>query len=139
MGYGEAVAGGPLTRAHALELDRGDPLARFRDRFEFGDADRIYVDGNSLGRLSVDARRAMEETVNEWSGRLVTGWHDWIDLPQKVGDLLGQTALGAGPGQVLACDSTTASQGFSMAALPVSSRHRPRKILFIGPSSRTTK
>jgi kynureninase len=107
MGYGEAVAGGPLTRARALELDRGDPLAGFRDRFEFGDGDRIYVDGNSLGRVSVDARRAMEETVNEWSRRLVTGWHDWIDLPQAVGDLLADTALGAGRGQVLACDSTT--------------------------------
>jgi kynureninase len=122
MGYGEAVAGGPLTRAHALELDRGDPLARFRDRFEFGDADRIYVDGNSLGRVSTDARRAMEETVNEWSGRLVTGWHDWIDVPQKVGDLLGQAALGAGPGQVLACDSTTVNlyklAGAVLAARP---------------------
>jgi kynureninase len=107
MGYGEAVAGGPLTRAHALELDRGDPLAGFRDRFEFGDDDLIYVDGNSLGRLSTDARLAMEETANEWSARLVTGWHDWIDLPQSVGDLLAETALGAGRGQVLACDSTT--------------------------------
>jgi len=122
MGYGEAVAGGPLTRAHALQLDRGDQLARFRDRFEFGDADRIYVDGNSLGRLSTDARRAMEEIVNEWSGRLVTGWHDWIDLPQEVGDLLGQTALGAGRGQVLACDSTTVNlhklAGAVLAARP---------------------
>ena len=122
MGYGEAVAGGPLTRAHALELDRGDPLAGFRDRFEVGDGDRIYVDGNSLGRLSADARHAMEETVNEWSGRLVTGWHDWIDLPQAVGDLLGQTALGAGRGQVLACDSTTVNlyklAGAVLAARP---------------------
>jgi kynureninase len=122
MGYGEAVAGGPLTRTHALDLDRADPLAGFRDRFEIGDHDRIYVDGNSLGRLSADARRAMEETVNEWSGRLVTGWHDWIDLPQAVGDLLGQTALGAGRGQVLACDSTTVNlyklAGAVLAARP---------------------
>jgi kynureninase len=107
MGYGDAVAGGSLTRTHAQELDRTDPLAGFRDRFEFGDGDRIYVDGNSLGRLSVDARRAMEGTVNDWGERLVTGWEDWIDLPQAVGDLLGETALGAGRGQVLACDSTT--------------------------------
>jgi kynureninase len=122
MGYGEAVAGGPLTRTHALDLDRADPLAGFRDRFEFGDDDRIYVDGNSLGRLSADAREAMEETVNEWSGRLVTGWHDWIDLSQAVGDLLGQTALGAGRGQVLACDSTTVNlyklAGAVLAARP---------------------
>jgi len=116
------VAGEPLTRAHALELDRGDPLAAFRARFEFGDDDRIYVDGNSLGRLSTAARQALEETVNDWSGRLVTGWHDWIDLPQEVGDLLGQTALGAGRGQVLACDSTTVNlyklAGAVLAARP---------------------
>ncbi len=107
MGYREPVAGRPLTRAQALELDRADPLAGFRDRFEFGDGDRIYVDGNSLGRLPVAARAAIDATVDEWSGRLVTGWHDWIDLPHAVGDLLGQTALGAARGQVLACDSTT--------------------------------
>jgi kynureninase len=97
----------PLTRAQALELDRADPLAAFRDRFELGDGDRIYVDGNSLGRLSHDARRALEATIDEWSTRLVTGWHDWVDLPAAVGDELGAAALGAGPGQVLACDSTT--------------------------------
>jgi kynureninase len=107
MGYREAVAGRPLTRAHALELDRVDPLAGFRERFEFGDNDRIYVDGNSLGRLPAAARTAIDATVDEWGGRLVTGWHDWIDLPHAVGDLLGQTALGAARGQVLACDSTT--------------------------------
>ena len=107
VGYGDAVAAGPLTRAHALELDRADPLAGFRDRFEFGDGDRIYVDGNSLGRLAVDARRALEATVDDWGVRLVTGWHDWVDLAQRVGDRLGEAALGADPGQVLVCDSTT--------------------------------
>jgi kynureninase len=101
------VASRPLTRAQALDLDRADPLASFRERFELGDGDRIYVDGNSLGRLSHDARRGLEATIDEWSTRLVTGWHDWVDLPTAVGDELGAAALGAGPGQVLACDSTT--------------------------------
>jgi kynureninase len=101
------VALRPLTRAQALKLDRADPLAAFRDRFELGDDDRIYVDGNSLGRLSHDARRALEATIDEWGTRLVTGWHDWVDLPAAVGDELGAAALGAAPGQVLACDSTT--------------------------------
>ena len=96
-----------MTRADALELDRADPLAAFRDRFELGDGDRIYLDGNSLGRLSRDARRALEVTVDEWSTQLVAGWHDWVDLAGRVGDELGAAALGAGPGQVLACDSTT--------------------------------
>ena len=96
-----------MTRADALELDRADPLAAFRDRFELGDGDRIYLDGNSLGRLSHDARRALDATVDEWSTQLVAGWHDWVDLAGRVGDELGVAALGAGPAQVLACDSTT--------------------------------
>jgi kynureninase len=107
VGYGDAVAGGPVTRAHAVELDRADPLAAFRDRFELGDGDRIYLDGNSLGRLSHDARRALAATVDEWGTQLVAGWHEWVDLAGRVGDELGGAALGAGPGQVLACDSTT--------------------------------
>ncbi len=101
------MASGPLTRAGALALDGADPLAPFRDRFELGDGDRIYVDGNSLGRLSADARRAIADTVDEWGARLVTGWHDWVDLPTAVGDELGAAALGAASGQVLVCDSTT--------------------------------
>jgi kynureninase len=101
------VDGGSLTRAHAAELDRADPLGGFRDRFEHGDGDRIYVDGNSLGRLSHDARAALQATVDEWGSRLVTGWHDWVDLAGRTGDVLGDAALGAGPGQALACDSTT--------------------------------
>jgi kynureninase len=103
-----------VTRADALELDRADPLAAFRDRFELGDGDRIYLDGNSLGRLSHDARRALEATVAEWSTQLVAGWHDWVDLAGRVGDELGAAALGAGPGQVLACDSTTVN-GYKLA------------------------
>ena len=107
MGYGDPVDRSPLTRADAADLDRADPLAAFRDRFELGDGDRIYVDGNSLGRLSRDARAALQATVDDWGTRLVTGWHDWVDLAGRVGDALGATALGAGSGQVLACDSTT--------------------------------
>jgi kynureninase len=96
-----------VTRAHALECDRSDPLAAFRDRFELGDGDRIYLDGNSLDRLSHTARHALQATVDVWGTQLVAGWHDWVDLAGRVGDELGAAALGAGPGQVLACDSTT--------------------------------
>jgi len=116
------VAAGDLTRTAALELDRSDPLAGFRKRFEFGDGDRIYVDGNSLGRLSADARRALEEIVAEWGASLVGGWNEWIDLPGQVGDLLGRALLGADAGQAIACDSTTVNlyklAGAVLAARP---------------------
>src|SRR5262249_62392105 len=43
----------------------------------------------------------------EWGAGLVRSWEHWIDLPRRAGDLLGSQLLGAAPGQVLVCDSTT--------------------------------
>ena len=43
----------------------------------------------------------------EWGAGLVRSWHRWIDLPGQVGDLLGEHLIGAAPGQVAVCDSTT--------------------------------
>ena len=43
----------------------------------------------------------------EWGNEVVTGWSHWIDEAQVAGDLLGRAALGAGPGQVLVCDTTS--------------------------------
>jgi kynureninase len=95
-----------LTRSDALALDAGDPLAGFRDRFVIADEDRLYLDGNSLGRLPVATRDRLAAMAEDWGDRLVSGWHEWIEAPVRTGDLLGQV-IGASPGEVLACDSTT--------------------------------
>jgi kynureninase len=84
-----------------------DPLAHFRDRFVFADDETIYVDGNSLGRLPRSTADRIAALVEDWGDRLVSAWSDWIELPQSVGDLLARAALGARPGEVLVCDSTT--------------------------------
>jgi kynureninase len=94
-------------RAAAAALDAADPLTRFRERFVVADPDRIYLDGNSLGRLSVDVRSALSEAADDWGSRVVEGWPDWIELPGRVGDRLGAVALGAQPGEVLVADSVT--------------------------------
>ena len=91
----------------AEELDAADPLARFHGRFVRGDGERIYLDGNSLGRLPAETPERLGALVEEWGSRLVTAWEDWIDLPAAVGDLLARAALGAGPGEVVVSDSTT--------------------------------
>jgi kynureninase len=98
---------GELTREHAAALDAADPLAGFRERFVFADERRVYLDGNSLGRLPVATRDRLRDLVEEWGAQLVSGWHDWIDAPTRVGDLLAESALGARPGEVVVCDSTT--------------------------------
>jgi kynureninase len=93
--------------ARARELDAADPLTRFAERFVRDDEPRIYLDGNSLGRLPHAAAERIAGLVAEWGSQLVTGWHGWIDAPARVGDLLAKAVLGAAPGEVLACDSTT--------------------------------
>ena len=91
----------------AAGLDRDDPLARFRGEFVFEEGGPLYVDGNSLGRLPLRARKRIGALMDEWSTELVRGWHRWIDLPTAVGDLLGRDVLGARPGETLVCDSVT--------------------------------
>ena len=95
------------TREEAAALDRADPLASFRERFVHGDEPRIYLDGNSLGRLPVATRERLRAAVDDWGARVVTGWHDWIDAPRRAGDRLAHGVLGAGDGEVLVADSTT--------------------------------
>lgn len=98
-----------LDRAGAVDLDAGDPLARFGDLF-VGDDDRvIYLDGNSLGRLPLATQERLAEVVGkDWGQQLIRSWDTgWMTLPARVGDRLGQAALGAAPGQVVVADSTT--------------------------------
>jgi kynureninase len=96
-----------VTRDEAAALDNSDALAQFRDRFIIEDPERIYADGNSLGRLPEDTIERIGRRVDEWGSRLVTAWPDWIDLPLRVGDLLAEGALGARAGEVVVSDSTT--------------------------------
>jgi kynureninase len=95
-----------LSREEALRLDAGDPLAGFRERFVISDPDRLYLDGNSLGRLPKGTRERLHRVVEEWGEQLVGGWHDWIEAPTRTGDALAEV-LGAAPGTVLVADSTT--------------------------------
>ena len=98
----------PLSRAHAEALDAADPLASFRDRFVIDDPALIYLDGNSLGRLSKATEARLIEVIRaEWGGELVRHWDVWLPLPAVIGDRLGHALLGAASGQVVVGDSTT--------------------------------
>jgi kynureninase len=91
------------------ELDRTDPLARFRERFVGAETPLVYFDGNSLGRPLRQTRDTLADFVTgEWGDRLIRGWDErWFDLPLTLGDELGRVCLGAAPGQVTIGDSTT--------------------------------
>lgn len=97
-----------FTRQDALDLDTNDPLARYRERFIFTDPEVCYLDGNSLGRLPKSTVESINKFLIEgWGAKIVDGWAEWIDKAETTGDLIGRAALGAGPGQTLAMDTTS--------------------------------
>src|SRR5262245_43741094 len=109
----------PTDREYAERLDRGDPLASYRDRFVIPDDDVIYLDGNSLGRLTKASQQRIREVLDDdWGTHLIRSWEDrWMDLPSQIGDLIGTELLSADPGETIVGDSTTVSLFKAMSAL----------------------
>jgi kynureninase len=96
------------NRERCEALDASDPISRVRERFVLP-AGEIYLDGNSLGALPRDVPARLSEVIgDEWGTELIRGWGsaEWRSAPQRVGDKIAPI-IGAAPGEVLACDSTT--------------------------------
>ncbi|MEO3679914.1 kynureninase [Rheinheimera fenheensis] len=97
-----------LTCTALKQRDLDDPLFAKRAVFHLPD-NTLYLDGNSLGAMpKIAAERAAEVVSQQWGEHLITSWnrHHWIDLPFSVGDKIGRL-IGAAPGQVVCCDSTS--------------------------------
>lgn len=118
-----------MERSVAIELDKNDPLHKYKSEFVITDPDTCYLDGNSLGRMPHATVKAINHFMNEeWGREVVTGWGHWVDEAQSTGDLIGRSALGAEAGQVLACD-TTSVNFFQLASAAIKARPGRRKII----------
>ena len=110
------------TRQTCLDRDAADPLAGLRERFDLPDR-VIYLDGNSLGPLTVGAAARLREVVDQqWGADLIAGWnkHRWIDLPQRVGGKVARL-IGAAADEVTAADSVSVNL-FKLAAAAIRAR-----------------
>lgn len=89
-------------------LDSQDPLAAFRQDFFLPESSVIYLDGNSLGRLPEKTREQLNEEIDfRWGNRLIRSWNEeWYHLSAETGDLIAEV-VGAEPGTVIVCDSTS--------------------------------
>lgn len=105
------------------QLDEQDVLASFRNRFVITDAEMIYADGNSLGRLPKNSVGHVRNVIEQqWGSDLIRGWNaGWYDAPSRIGDRIGQL-IGAAPGQTIVSDSTSVNlYKLTMAALAIRS------------------
>jgi len=101
-------------REFAERLDRDDPLARFRDRFEFP-AERdglkaVYFCGNSLGLQPKLAAQYVQEELSEWARHGVDGhFHGrrpWVSYHRNATAALA-SLTGAKPSEVVAMNTLT--------------------------------
>lgn len=94
------------TLLDAIAHDNADEIAHLKNQFEIP-AGKIYLDGNSLGPLSISAKQAALDVVQQqWGNDLISSWnkHAWIDLPIITGEKIAKL-VGAQPGQLVCCDS----------------------------------
>lgn len=94
----------------AQDLDKADELASLRDLFELPD-DMIFMDANSVGPMLKTVRQRADSLLDDWVKLRRRGWSErqWLDMPSLLGDAMAPL-IGAGPGEVVMCDSTTLNQ-----------------------------
>lgn len=103
---GAAALGKAARRARRLDAD--DPLAPFLDRFAPVPEGQVFLNGGSLGRLPAATPALLERVVRgDWGDRLAQARTQWLDLPQRIGDRMAETVLGARPGEVVVSDCTS--------------------------------
>lgn len=121
------------TIEHARSLDAQDPLAKYRDQFEFPTNDAgeplRYFSGNSLGLQPKTVRPMLEQELHDWAKLAVDAhfdavrpWFSYHELFREPGARL----VGAKPGEVVMMNSLTVNLHLLMVTFyqPTANRNK---------------
>lgn len=97
-----------INAQQIAELDKKDKLKDFRHQFIHAYPELIYLDGNSLGKITARSRENLQHVIDyQWSERLIRSWNEgWYELPQKLAAKLARI-IGAQAHEVLIADNTS--------------------------------
>lgn len=102
-----------LDRDYALELDRADPLASYRQRFHIPQhqgQDEIYLCGNSLGLQPRSTEQHVREELEDWQRLGVKGHfagrRPWMPYHEQFAERTARV-VGASPSEVVNMNSLT--------------------------------
>jgi len=119
-----------LTRKKAEELDQKDPIAHMRDRY-YINAGELYMDGNSLGLMSKDARKHIDKSLEDWKNLGIRGWmeaeENWFYMSERLSKIQAPL-MGAKPEEITIHSSTTLNLHLLLATFYKPTGQR-RKIL----------
>ncbi len=123
-------------RDFAVALDRGDPLARFREEFHIprstpGGEEEIYFAGNSLGLLPKRTPEYVQEELEKWKRLAVrahfSGERPWMPYHELLaGPMAKLVGASASSTEVVAMNSLTVDLHLMMTSFyrPRRERHR---------------
>ncbi len=117
----------------ALEQDRDDPLAEYRDQFHLPQTGRdeadIYLCGNSLGLQPKTATAWVEQELADWARLGVKGHvearHPWLPYHEQVTDKLAEV-VGARADEVVAMNTLSVNLHLMMVSFyrPTANRYK---------------
>ncbi len=115
----------------AIQLDREDPLNRFRGKFHLPlgkDGNPvIYLAGNSLGLMPKDARAIVDQELDNWAKLGVDAHHatgtPWYSYHEQFRESMARLA-GARPVEVVCMNSLTVNLHLMMATFYQPTRSR---------------
>lgn len=120
------------TREFAEEMDRQDPLRKYREQFRFprvNEKEVIYFTGNSLGLQPVSAGDYVDEIMADWANLAVEGhFHahkPWWDYHERFSDKLAKV-VGAKPEEITVMNTLTVNLHLLMVSFyrPTAKRYK---------------
>lgn len=120
------------TTEFAAELDRSDPLAKYREHFlipKVNGEDSVYLCGNSLGLQPTTTRQLLNEELDDWAEFGVEGhFHSrrpWYSYHEQLTDKVARL-VGGNENEVVITHSLTTNLHLLMVSFygPTASRYK---------------